>query len=108
MSELKSWPSFAEWTPANLDIELIDIGTSTEILGEKKTTFYLGIGQGTRPRQIKAGTSSRWPRHEILAISAAKLAEASVEQQRELVRELHALRSKIFAKWRAAVTAAAL
>lgn len=38
------------------------------ILGVSQRTFYRKIAQGSWPRPIKIGWSSRWPRSEILTV----------------------------------------
>ncbi|MGA0613417.1 helix-turn-helix transcriptional regulator [Paracoccus sp. KR1-242] len=46
-------------------------------LGVSKTTFWRLTKDGTVPRPIKIGASSRWPQSEILAvIERAKAARA--------------------------------
>jgi len=46
-------------------------------LGVSKTTFWRLMKDGTVPRPVKIGASSRWPQSEILAvIERAKAARA--------------------------------
>ena len=61
--------------------------------GESRSTHYANVAAGLWTRGVKIGPrSTAWPEHETQAILGARLAGKSVEQIRELVRKLHALR----------------
>jgi len=65
-----------------------------EMMGMSRSTLYLRIKQGLMPPPVKLGErSSAWPEHEISAINAARLAQKSNDEIREIVAQLYRQRS---------------
>lgn len=59
------------------------------------TSVYNLIRDGLLPRPVRLGRASRWPRSEIQAIVAARVAGLSDDDVRRLVDRLHAKRKKL-------------
>jgi len=58
-------------------------------MGISRSTVYLRIKQGLMPPPVKLGErSSAWPNYEISAINAARIAQKSNDEIRELVAHL--------------------
>jgi prophage regulatory protein len=61
--------------------------------GLSRSTCYQQVAQGLMSRPIKLGTRAiGWPREEIDAINAARVAGQSDDEIRQLVRRLEAQR----------------
>ena len=91
-------------TSDNIDVPylvLISIIEVNEVLGQEKTETYLNEAAGEITERLKQGRSTRWPRHEIQAIAAARIARATRDELRVLVKALMARRPEIFQYWRA-------
>jgi prophage regulatory protein len=70
----------------NIILRLHDVLKAT---GLARSTLYLRIRQGLMTSPVKLGERSvAWPKHEISAINAARTAEKSREEIRELVNQL--------------------
>ena len=91
-----------------LDITLTDKSVAMERIGARSSKFHVLIREGLMVPPVHVGRSARFPAHEINVIAAAHMAGVSDDKIRALVADLVAKRPEIFAKWRAAVTAAAL
>ncbi|MEO6815671.1 MAG: AlpA family phage regulatory protein [Edaphobacter sp.] len=63
------------------------------ITGLSRSTIYLRIAQGvfTKPVSL-GGRAVGWPAHEVEALNAARIAERSDEEIRDLVAKLEAAR----------------
>jgi len=60
-----------------------------DAMGISRSTVYLRIRQGLMPPPVKIGERcSAWPNYEITAINAARLAQKSDSEIRELVAQL--------------------
>ena len=60
-----------------------------DVMGISRSTVYLRIKQGLMPPPVKLGErSSAWPNYEISAINAARIAQKSNDEIRELVAHL--------------------
>jgi len=60
-----------------------------DAMGISRSTVYLRIRQGLMPPPVKIGERcSAWPNYEITAINAARLAQKSDTEIRELVAQL--------------------
>ena len=60
-----------------------------DAMGISRSTVYLRIRQGLMPPPVKIGERcSAWPNYEITAINAARLAQKSDNEIRELVAQL--------------------
>ena len=58
-------------------------------MGISRSTVYLRIRQGLMPPPVKLGERcSAWPNYEISAINAARIAQKSNDEIRELVAQL--------------------
>mgnify|MGYP000034610118 len=61
--------------------------------GLSRSTIYSRIAQGLFTKQVSLGPRCvGWPRHEIEALNAARIAGKSGEEIRELVAKLEAAR----------------
>ena len=61
-----------------------------DMMGMSRSTLYLRVRQGLMPPPVKLGErSAAWPEHEISAINAARVAEKSDDDIRELVARLY-------------------
>ena len=61
--------------------------------GYSRSTIYLRISQGLWTKQVSLGPRCvGWPRHEVAALNAARIAGKSDEEIRVLVRKLEAAR----------------
>jgi prophage regulatory protein len=61
--------------------------------GLSRSTIYSRIAQGLFTKQVSLGPRCvGWPRHEIEALNAARIAGKSDEEIRELVAKLEAAR----------------
>jgi prophage regulatory protein len=64
------------------------------ITGRKRSAIYADMAAGILPRPVNLGPRAvGWPKHEIEAISAARLAGKSEPEIRALVAKLHAART---------------
>lgn len=68
--------------------ELLRIGTVLERYGIARPTLYRDIRRGTFPRPVKMGRTSAWPRVELEAIIAARIAGKTDDEVCELVADL--------------------
>ena len=60
-----------------------------DAMGISRSTVYLRIRQGLMPPPVKIGERcSAWPNYEITAINAARVAQKSDSEIRELVIQL--------------------
>jgi prophage regulatory protein len=60
-----------------------------DVMGISRSTVYLRIKQGLMPPPVKLGERcSAWPNYEISAINAARVAQKSNAEIRELVIHL--------------------
>jgi len=60
-----------------------------DVMGISRSTVYLRIRQGLMPPPVKLGERcSGWPNYEISAINAARVAQKSDNEIRELVAHL--------------------
>jgi len=60
-----------------------------DVMGIGRSTVYLRIKQGLMPPPVKIGERcSAWPNYEISAINAARVAQKSDNEIRELVAQL--------------------
>jgi len=60
-----------------------------DAMGISRSTVYLRIRQGLMPPPVKLGERcSAWPNYEISAINAARIAQKSNDEIRELVAQL--------------------
>jgi len=60
-----------------------------DVMGISRSTIYLRIKQGLMPPPVKIGERcSAWPNYEISAINAARVAQKSDNEIRELVAQL--------------------
>ena len=67
-----------------------------EVMGMSRSTLYLRIRQGLMTPPVKLGErSTAWPEYEVSAINAARIAEKSEEEIRELVAQLYRRRAEI-------------
>lgn len=61
--------------------------------GYSRSTIYLRIAQGLWTKQVSLGPRSvGWPRHEVAALNAARIAGKTDEEIRALVVKLEAAR----------------
>ena len=66
-----------------------------EAMVMSRSTLYLRIRQGVMTPPVRfSERCSVWPEHEISAINAARTADKSNDEIRELVRQLIQLRAK--------------
>lgn len=66
------------------------------VLGRRsdgRSSLYADIQRGTWTPPIRMGRASAWPQHETNALLAARIAGASPDEMRALVRELLAKRA---------------
>jgi prophage regulatory protein len=63
--------------------------------GDGRTSFYGAILRREWTKPIRMGRASTWPAHETQTLLAARIAGATSEQMRELVRALHAKRAAL-------------
>ena len=89
------------------DIFFDPLPSSFERIGVKITGGYAMIKDGLLPRPVHIGRSSRLPRHEVIAVAAARMSGATDDEIRALVTELMNNRESIAKYWRTAATAAA-
>ena len=60
-----------------------------DVMGISRSTIYLRIKQGLMTPPVKIGERcSAWPNYEISAINAARVAQKSDNEIRELVAQL--------------------
>jgi prophage regulatory protein len=65
-----------------------------EVTAMSRSTLYLRVKQGLLTPPVKLGDRCTvWPEHEIAAINAARLAQKSNDEIRELVKKLQQMRS---------------
>lgn len=55
--------------------------------GDGRSSLYLDIQRGTWTPPVHLGRASAWPHHEVQALVRARIAGATIEQLRALVRE---------------------
>lgn len=79
--------------PTMIDLQLDRIETVLEQRGDRRSSLYSDIQRGTWTPPIHLGRASTWPRHETQALLAARIAGATPDQMKELVRELIARRT---------------
>ena len=89
------------------ELKLISIQDVNEVLGQEKTQTYADEADGLITARVKNGRSTRWPSYEIQTITAARMARATRDEQRALVKALMARRPEIFAYWKAAALSVA-
>jgi len=63
--------------------------------GTGRSLLYHDITKGVWPEPVRIGRASCWPRHETQELLRARIAGATDDQMRELVRKLHAQRSAL-------------
>lgn len=56
--------------------------------GDGRSSLYLDIQRGIWTAPVHLGRASAWPRHEVQALVRARVAGASDDQLRALVRSL--------------------
>lgn len=84
-------------------MEILDtIASAMSQTGLRSSAFYEQIAEGLVTKPVKVGRASRWPRSEIQAIVAARIAGKSKAEIRMLVVELHAKRIDELSKSEAA------
>lgn len=76
-------------------LALVDLNTVRQRTSRARSPLYRDMAAGTFPKPIKLGTSSLWPEHEIDAMVAAYIAEATEDELKELVADLMAARGKV-------------
>lgn len=77
-------------------LQLIKNAEARAALGVGHTTFYENLNAGLVTPSVRLGVNSvAWPKHEIQAIVAARIAGKSDDQIKELVKQLVADRSKL-------------
>ena len=75
----------------NILLRLPDV---LKITGLARSTLYLQIRQGVIPPPVKLGERCvAWPKHEIAAITAARIAEKTKEEIRQIVAQLQRQRT---------------
>ena len=63
-------------------------------MGISRSTLYLRIKQGLMPPPVKLGERcSAWPEYEVAAVNAARIAQKSDDEIRELVVKLQRQRT---------------
>lgn len=70
------------------DLRLDRLPTVLEQRGDSRSQLYLDIQEGTWTSPAHLGRASVWPRHETQALLRARIAGASDDQLRQLVRDL--------------------
>lgn len=55
--------------------------------GDGRSSLYLDIQRGTWTPPVHLGRASAWPHHEVQALVRARIAGATPDQLRTLVRE---------------------
>ncbi|MCB1936736.1 MAG: transcriptional regulator [Nitrosomonas sp.] len=79
-----------------MQLQLIKNTEARSSLGVGNTTFYEQLNAGLITPAVKLGVHSvAWPKHEIQAIVAARIAGKSDDQIKELVKQLVADRAKL-------------
>lgn len=64
--------------------------------GLSRSTLYLRISQGLWTKPINLGARAvGWPSHEVVALNAARIAEKSNEEIRQLVTKLETARKNL-------------
>jgi len=56
--------------------------------GDGRSSLYNDVQRGTWTPPVRAGRASTWPRHESQTLIAARMASATDEQLRAIVRAL--------------------
>lgn len=70
--------------------DLIRLPTVIERTGRSRSALYAAITNGEFSRPIKLGARcSAWPAYEVEQLNAAAIREATPEELRELVNQLH-------------------
>ena len=76
------------------DVQFYRMADIVRMTGCSKAGIYLQIKNGTFPKQIQWGARAvRWDGGEVQAVWDARRAGKSAEEQRALVRQLHAART---------------
>ena len=69
--------------------QMLRLPRSCEITGRKPGSFYLDIKNGLMVPPVRIGpNAAAWPAHELEAINRAKIAGATEDEIRALVRRL--------------------
>ena len=77
-------------------LQLIKNAEARSFLGVGNTTFYEQLNAGLITPCVKLGVHSvAWPKHEIQAIVAARIAGQSDDQIKQLVKQLIADRAQL-------------
>lgn len=77
-------------------LQLIKNAEARSSLGVGSTTFYEQLNAGLITPGVKLGVHSvAWPKHEIQAIVAARIAGQSDDEIKKLVKQLVADRAKL-------------
>ncbi len=70
-------------------IKYVRMPALIQLRGTSHTTFYRHIKEGLWPPAVHlSANTSAWPEHEVAAIDAARLAGATDDEVRTLVRKL--------------------
>lgn len=75
-------------TPMTNDLRLDRLPAVLEQRGDCRTSLYLDIQRGMWTRPVHIGRASVWPHHECQALVRARVAGATEDQLRELVKQL--------------------
>jgi prophage regulatory protein len=70
------------------DVRLDRLPAVLEQRGDGRSSLYLDVQRRTWTPPVRLGRASAWPRHEVQALVRARVAGASLDQMRVLVREL--------------------
>jgi prophage regulatory protein len=77
-------------------IEFLRLPTVLNAGGKRRSSHYADVQRGLFIRQVRLGDNSvGWPRHEVEAINAARLAGKSDDEIRALVQRLEAARKNL-------------
>lgn len=69
-------------------VELLRMSAVLQRYGLARPTLYRDIRRGVFPRPVKMGRASAWPRVELEAVIAARIAGKTDDEVCELVAEL--------------------
>jgi prophage regulatory protein len=83
-------------------VSLLPRKAVSDMLGLPRSTLYRDVSRGMLTPPVKLGKSSRWPSNEIEAVVAARIAEASDDEVKALVRQLVEARAQTQSKFQGA------
>lgn len=86
----------ADENPDEIELVILRAAQVEEAMGSDIKRCYEAAAEGlfTRPCKLSERASG-WPRHEVEAIIAARIAGVSIDEIKELVQRLHAYRSEL-------------